>query len=387
MNFQRLWPIFIVVFVDILGYTIIIPILPFLAQSLGASEIIFGLLVSSFAIAQFIAGPILGHLSDKLGRKPVLVISQIGTLLSFLMMAYTKRLEFLFLARILDGLTSGNLVVASAAISDVTPKDQRFRAFGLIGIAFGMGFFIGPMISGFFAHKGFQVPALIAAFLSFISILLTIFIYKETLLTRSQSSKLEIFPINDFLKMSREPKIFRLLQSFFYFNLAFTGMIVGVPLVLQKKVEWFGVPFSASHVGWLYSYLGLLGIIVQTKLLHFAVKHHGEEKVARYGAIFQGVGIATYGFVEKFLTAFAGSTLSNVGAGFVRSTTNSLLTQKVGPEYQGQIIGISQSVASIAGILAPILTGWFMSMDTIWAYGVFFGIVASLGFWTSKSND
>ena len=176
MRRSPLLPIFLIVFVDILGFTMIIPLLPFYAQSMGASDFVVGLLLSSYALCQLVAGPVLGKLSDRYGRKPLLIISQIGTLAGFILLALSKTLWLVFLARIIDGITAGNLSLAQAYISDVTLPEKRAQSFGIIGIAFGVGFTIGPGISGELARMGYIAPILAACALSFTSILCTTFL-------------------------------------------------------------------------------------------------------------------------------------------------------------------------------------------------------------------
>src|SRR5215467_7423959 len=168
--------IFLIVLVDVLGLTIILPLLPFYAESMGATPRVFGFLVSAYAISQLIAGPPLGHLSDRVGRRPVLLVSQMGTFVGFLMIAYARVLWLVFLARIIDGLTAGNLTVAQAYIADVTDEKNRAKSFGMIGIAFGLGFLVGPGVSGYLAQFGNTYPIFAAAGLSFISILCTYFL-------------------------------------------------------------------------------------------------------------------------------------------------------------------------------------------------------------------
>src|SRR5215510_8112035 len=168
--------IFLIVLVDVMGLTIILPLLPFYAESLGASASVVGMLVSAYALCQLIAGPPLGQLSDHVGRRPVLLVSQIGTFIGFLMLAFARSLWLVFLARIIDGLTAGNLTVAQAYISDVTEPQNRAKAFGLIGVAFSLGFLVGPALAGFLAQFSHQYPIFAAAGLSFTSIMCTYFL-------------------------------------------------------------------------------------------------------------------------------------------------------------------------------------------------------------------
>jgi MFS family permease len=171
-----LLPIFLIVVVDVLGLTIILPLLPFYAERLGASPTVVGLLVSSYAACQLIAGPLLGQISDRMGRRPLLLVSQMGTFIGFLILAWAGSLWLVFLARIIDGLTAGNLSLAQAYISDVTRPEERAKSFGVIGVAFGIGFLIGPAISGFLSTFGYQFPIFAAAALSATSILSTYFL-------------------------------------------------------------------------------------------------------------------------------------------------------------------------------------------------------------------
>src|SRR5436190_23849314 len=176
MKTSPLLSIFLIVLVDVLGLTIILPLLPFYAESFGATPAVVGLLVSAYALCQLIAGPPLGHLSDRVGRRPVLLVSQIGTCIGFIMLGFAQTLWLVFLARIIDGLTAGNLTVAQAYISDVTEPQNRAKAFGLIGVAFSLGFLVGPALSGFLAQYSNQYPILAAAALSFTSICCTYFL-------------------------------------------------------------------------------------------------------------------------------------------------------------------------------------------------------------------
>ena len=153
-------PIFLIVSVDVLGLTIILPLLPFYAEKFGASPAVAGLLISTYAFCQLIAGPILGRMSDRMGRRPLLLVSQLGTFIGFLILAYANALWIIFLSRVIDGLTAGNLSLAQAYISDVTKPEERAKSFALIGIAFGMGFLIGPGISGYLSQYSYQYPDL-----------------------------------------------------------------------------------------------------------------------------------------------------------------------------------------------------------------------------------
>src|SRR5450432_198748 len=234
-----LLPIFLIVVVDILGLTIMLPLLPFYAEKFGASPSVVGLLVSVYALCQLIAGPILGQISDRIGRKPVLTFSQMGTFVGFLVLAYAPSLAFVFVGRIIDGLTAGNLSIAQAYIADVTASKNRAKAFAVIGIAFGIGFLIGPGASGYLtSHYSFRVPILCAAGLSLLSILGTTFLLPAVpplpegeLAANAQQElaapvapggkRLKVFDWGTYLQYFRRPVLSGLLIEFFLFTLAF----------------------------------------------------------------------------------------------------------------------------------------------------------------------
>jgi Arabinose efflux permease len=176
-----LLPIFLIVVVDILGMTLILPLLPFYAERYGATPQIVGLLIATYAFCQLIAGPMLGKLSDRYGRRPLLIVSQIGTFAGFLVLGWAKTLAWIFFSRFLDGITAGNLSLAQAYISDVTEPENRAKSFGIIGIAFGLGFLIGPALSGFLAQYNYAYPAWAAAALSFTSVLCTYFLLPQAI--------------------------------------------------------------------------------------------------------------------------------------------------------------------------------------------------------------
>src|SRR6478672_3024401 len=219
--------IFLIVLVDVLGLTIILPLLPFYAESMGATPRIVGLLVSAYAICQLIAGPPLGHLSDRVGRRPVLLVSQIGTCIGFLILGFAHTLWVVFLSRIIDGLTAGNLTVAQAYISDVTEAENRTRAFGIIGIAFGLGFLIGPAISGFLGQFNPMYPILAAAGLSFTSILCTYFLLPSVTPQAHPELGAGVSRWKALAQSFKDQRLAPMLWQFFAFTFAFSTFFSG----------------------------------------------------------------------------------------------------------------------------------------------------------------
>src|SRR3712207_1474474 len=175
-------PIFLIVFIGLLGFGIILPLLPLYAETFGASPFTVGVLIASYSLMQLVATPYLGALSDRTGRRPVLIISQVGTVVSFILLGLANSLPLLFLARILDGISGGNISTAQAYISDITDEDGRAKAYGLIGAAFGLGFILGPALGGLLSQgENHHIPAFVAAGISLLSLLLTVFVLPESL--------------------------------------------------------------------------------------------------------------------------------------------------------------------------------------------------------------
>src|SRR5258708_24613003 len=183
LDFKRFLPIIVIVLVDLIGLSIIIPILPYFAARFSATPFTIGILQATYPLMQFVGAPILGRLSDRFGRRPILIVSQLGTLAGFILLGFSNTLWLLFLSRIIDGLSGANMSTAQAAIADSTTEKTRTQGLGLIGAAFGVGFVLGPMIAYFvlaLSHGNYQAVALTAALFSFLSILLTAFWFRET---------------------------------------------------------------------------------------------------------------------------------------------------------------------------------------------------------------
>ena len=187
MQNRRLLTLFLIVFIDLLGFSLILPLLPFYAETFGATPFQIGLLVAAYAAAQLVGAPLLGRLSDRFGRRPVLLISLIGTFIGFLILGFASSLWMLFASRLLDGFTGGNISVAQAYITDITDEKDRAKGLGLLGAAFGVGFIIGPAVGGILSVYGFAVPAFVAAGLSLISILGVIFFLPESLTAEARA--------------------------------------------------------------------------------------------------------------------------------------------------------------------------------------------------------
>ena len=345
---------------DVLGLTIILPLLPFYAEKYGATPAVVGLLVSTYALCQLIAGPILGRISDRMGRRPLLLVSQLGTFVGFMILAYANALWIIFLSRVIDGLTAGNLSLAQAYISDVTKPEDRAKSFALIGIAFGMGFLVGPGISGYLSQFSYQYPIFAAAALSATSILATYFLLPSTIPHSADGATPRKFTVLDwgnYLRFFRQPELGPLLWQFFAFTLAFALYISGFPLFAERRYSWNGHPFGPKEVGYVYAFLGMLGVILQGGLVGRLVKAFGERALVRAGFFFGMLGLAALGFTYPIPLLLVVTAVASSGTGVVRPALTSLITQRADRSEQGVVLGLTQSLNSIAAIVAPAIGG------------------------------
>lgn len=384
-----LLPIFLIVAVDILGFTIILPLLPFYSERLGASPTVVGEIVAVFALCQLVAGPILGQLSDRFGRRPVLLISQAGTLAGFLLLAFSTRLWMVFVARAIDGATAGNLTTAQAYISDVTKPEKRAQAFAIIGVAFGFGFLVGPAISGYLARYGYQAPILAAAALSLTSILCTFFLLprREEMLERNAAEdaeagpggkRLSLFSWGAYRKYFRDPELAKLLAQWLLFSLSFSTFVAGFALFAERRYQWNGHAVGVREVGYIFAFNGFIGIIMQGGLVGRLVKWFGERRMVQVGFVSTVVGYAALGFTNTIGQLLWVLGLASIAGAGLRPALTSLITQRAGRREQGVIIGLTQSLTSIAQIAAPIVGGMLIGRALLTTWAVWAGLLGGL---------
>jgi len=399
---RALLPIFLIVLVDIFGFTLVIPLLSIYAESprFRATPLEATLLVSTYAACQLVGGPFLGRLSDRMGRKPILLVSQLGTLVGFIVMARADALWMLYLARVIDGVTAGNLSIAQAYISDHTRPEQRARAFGLvIGIPFGVGFFLGPAITGKLTDFGLTAPIYFAAALSTTSILCTMFLLPggkpagighepeagAAALGPDASEapggrRLSVFAWGAYAEYFRRPVLPTLFLLFFCFTFPFSMFISGFALFAERTFTWNGHAFGPREVGYLLGFNGFLGILLQGGMMGRLVKRFGEAGLARAGFLAVVVAQVFLGFIHTLGPLLVVSAISSFGTGVLRPAITSLITRAVGRHEQGSVLGLNQSINSLAQITAPMLAGVLITTGhlALWAWVP--GVVSLVGF-------
>lgn len=385
-----LLPIFLIVVVDVLGFTIILPLLPFYSERLGATPAVVGALVSTYAICQLISGPILGQISDRLGRKPILLISQAGTLAGFFLLAFARSMPLLFLARAIDGATAGNLTIAQAYISDVTRPENRAKSFAIIGIAFGFGFLVGPAISGFLAQFGYQAPIFAACALSFSTILCTTFFLPNREKTQAISAsigggqptpgerRLSLLSWGEYTRFFRDKDLAKLLTEWLFFAFSFSTFISGFALFAERRYTWHGHAVGVKEVGYLFALSGLIGMIMQGGVVGRLVEWLGERRLVQIGFFSAAIGYAAVGFTHTIWQLIWVTSLTSIGSAALRPALTSLITRKAGRNEQGLIIGLTQSLMSMAQIISPVISGILIQRHFLTSWAVLAGILCAL---------
>jgi multidrug resistance protein len=356
MKRSPLLVIFTTVFIDLVGFGIVIPVLPYYAEGtiFNATPRTVGILFASYSVMQLIFSPILGKLSDKYGRRPVLLLSIIGTGLGFLILGFATTIWMLFAGRILDGITGGNISTAQAYIADVTTKENRARGMGLIGAAFGLGFIFGPAIGGILSRWGVHVPFIFAAALCFANAVLLYFTLPETVTKDHPARNLAGGGrgFSQLIKAMTLPQLGFVLTIYFLFVVAFSIMTASFSLYTMFR---FG--YDAQHTGYLFAYVGVISVIIQGGLIGRLVKQFGEITLVIVGAICFAGSLFAVPFVGPssggLLGLLIGGGVFSLGNSLATPALNSLASKSASAAEQGTVLGVTQSVASLARAVGP----------------------------------
>lgn len=394
MNNKRLFSIIFVVFIDLLGFSLILPLLPYYAEKYGATQLVTGLLVASYALMQLIGAPLLGRLSDRFGRRPVLLASVFGTFLGFLLLGFADPigmalartfdpqaanlfvLGILFLSRMVDGLTGGNLSVAQAYISDVTDAQNRSKGLGMIGAAFGLGFIIGPATGGLLSQWGYAVPAFVASAFSFTNLLLIYFWLPESLTIEMRAQMADAKPavtLGALLDALRRPFSGSLLTTRFFFGLAFAIFQTIFSLYALNKFS-----LEARDTGLILTYVGVLSVFVQGFLMGRITKLFREDVLILFSGALMTLSLIGWALAPSVFWLLVVLTPTAISGGILNTLLSSTLTKAVQPQEVGGILGLSASIESSTRIIAPILGGYLLQSFGTWSPGVF-GALLMLG--------
>jgi DHA1 family tetracycline resistance protein-like MFS transporter len=338
--------IFITLFVNLVGFGIIIPLLPFYAQTFGASPMVIGLLFASFSVSQLIASPLLGDLSDRWGRRPILIFSLLGTVVSFAMLGIAHNLAMLFAARIVDGLSGGNITTARAYIADITAPEDRARAFGILGAAFGLGFIVGPGLGGLFSHISYTAPIWAAAIITMIATVLAYFWLPETV-HRAHAGGAS--PWKALAEMGGRANLRILFGIDFIYWTAFA--------VYQTTFALFGARrfgFGAAQTGYLLAAFGFFGVLVQGVVVGWIVGALGEKRTLSIGFASAAIGWGGSAFTHSIPVFIAMLLPGALGIGLCSATLSALISKAAGPHEQGRVQGAAGALESLGRTLGPV---------------------------------
>lgn len=357
MKRSPLLVIFITVFIDLIGFGIVIPVLPFYAEGtkFGATPSQVGLLFASYSVMQLVFSPILGRLSDKYGRRPVLLVSLLGTALGFLILGFATTLWMLFVGRIIDGISGGNISTAQAYIADVTTREERAKGMGLIGAAFGLGFVLGPAIGGILSRWGISVPFLFAGSLALANAVLLYFTLPETV-TRDHPARVSAASgraLGQLITSVKNPRLGFVLTIYFLSIVAFSIMTATFSLFMM-----FRLGYDAFHNGWIFAFVGVISAIIQGGLIGRLVKKFGEPRLVILGGLLFTVSL----FAIPFVTPATGlvaililGAVTAIGQALTAPSLSSLASKSASAGEQGVVLGVTQSVASLARAVGPSL--------------------------------
>jgi multidrug resistance protein len=352
---KNLWVLVFVCVINSLGFGIIVPVLYTYGKKFGVTGETLGILTASFSIAQFFATPILGSLSDKWGRKPLLAISLAGTCLSFLLFAWAGNIFMLFAARILDGITGGNVSVAQAMVSDTATPENRAKKFGIIGSAFGFGFVIGPAIGGLLNRFGPQVPFFFAAGISLIGTLCTIFILKETNppdAKKKKDSKAD-FKFSALIITLKRPVIGIAVFTGFMLTMAQFTMIIGFQTFSVDILK-----LTPTQIGLLYAGFGISGIIMQLSVPLLTKWLSSKSMILLLSTALCMAAMFVTGLTNAFITFITCICIYGLFNGLRNPMINAIIADHIDHNEQGKILGINQSYASIGQTLGPVTAGF-----------------------------
>jgi DHA1 family tetracycline resistance protein-like MFS transporter len=338
--------IFLTIFVNLIGFGIIIPLLPFYAETFGASPLAIGLLFASYSISQLVAAPILGDLSDRHGRRPVLIFSLAGTVVSFAMLALAGSLWVLFLARIVDGLSGGNISTARAYVADVTEPKDRARAYGLIGAAFGLGFILGPALSGLLAGISYAAPIWAAAALTLVALGMA-WVWLPESIHKTQAAT--GVPFRNFRQMFDRPLVRRVLAMDFVYWFSFSIFETTFALFAAER---FG--FDAPRTGYFLAGFGVLGAVIQGACIRPIVRRLGDKTTFDLGLLLGAAGLVAATLVHSVpLFAVALVPLA-LGMGFGHPTMSSLVSRAARGDEQGKVQGTASALESLSRTVGPV---------------------------------
>lgn len=350
--------IFLTILLSTIGFGVCIPVLPKYAQDFGASDFVTGLLTGVFSLMVFFSAPLWGKLSDRIGRRPVLIISILGSAAGYFVMGWGKSLAWLFVARIIDGLSGGNVAAAQAYIADISTREERSKAMALIGIAFGVGFVLGPALAGILHGISASLPFYVVGVMCLVNALFVFTSVPESLPPERRRAAHTELPLSELLKHSDSKLYLNTVVSYFASLAAFSIMTQDFTLFGTERFK-----LTVGQMSYIMAAIGVVGIVIQGGMLRRMLPKYGEVKLARFGMVVLLGSFILLPLVGGMMTLLAVSCFIAVGNSFVQPTLNGLASRSVEPEWQGRAMGFLQGTASLGRGLGPILGGWLLGLD------------------------
>lgn len=361
---KKTFVLLVVVFIDLVGFGIVIPILPLLITHIGGGALLVGVVISVFSLFQFLFSPILGRLSDKYGRRPILLVTSIINSFSYFLIFASQAFWILFIARIIGGIGSANISVAQAYIADSSEKHERTKKMALIGAAFGLGFIVGPLLGGLVSSQfGIAYAFLIPALLSALNTVLIFFVLPESNKTLQKHVKIEFFNLKVTKEIMRPKNMSFLLFLFFFVNLAL-ALIIGIfPLFSQFMYSW-----GESQNGYYFGLIGVGSFITQAFLVRQLLKKFDETQIVRLALLIFGISVTMVGLAPFGWMALVIGPFTSVGFSLINVGVQSLISLESNPDEQGVVLGLAQSFGSMARVIGPILGGFIASFNLSMPY-------------------
>jgi MFS family permease len=349
---KTLWVLLFIAVINSMGFGIIIPLILSYGKKFGVNNEVLGILTASFSIAQFFATPVLGTLSDRLGRKWILAFSLLGSCVSFILFGLAKSLLILFIARILDGLTGGNISVAQAMVSDMSSEEERAKNFGLLGSAFGFGYVIGPAIGGLLNKFGDQVPFFFAAGMSVLGIMLTLLVLKETSSdkTRNENKHNKLFNFGALISVLKIPAIGSSVLMGFLLTTAQFAMLIGFQTFCAERLK-----LSPFQIGLFYAGFGLSGIIMQLLVPWITKLIRSKPWILLLSTLLCSLAMAYCGLAAGLFGFATGICIYGLFNGLRNPMLNAIIANKMEEKERGLVMGVNQSYASIGQTIGPLL--------------------------------
>jgi DHA1 family tetracycline resistance protein-like MFS transporter len=353
--------LFLIVFIDLLGFGMVIPVMALYAKEMGAPEATIGWLSTGYSAMQFLFAPVWGRLSDRVGRRPILLLSIAMTSVAFAIYGFAGSFEVLLASRLFAGVATANIGIAQAYVADVTPPEGRARGMGLIGAAFGLGFILGPAVSGLLARHSLALPGFAAAALAAANGVAAFFILPEP---EHRAARLdERGRLAALMEALKAPGVRRIIVCYFLAVGAFSAMESTYALLLKDVYR-----LSDASVPWVFMYIGVLVTIVQGGLIGPLTKRLGEKRLFVLGAVLQGLGLAALPFAPNLGGLLAASAPLAIGSGFASPALSALLSRASREEDQGGTLGIGQSAAAMGRIVGPISGTYSFSFHHAYPY-------------------